>query len=101
MVEYLSSDFPILREVNNSSSSSPQYLRIGVVLTAGFFLFLLYFYGILFSLIVYIYFGITILAIVAAILMFGAAIIYPLLVDICYHIVGFLRATGLFYLFFP
>ncbi len=73
---------------------------IGTVSGGAIFLSAFYFSYILLPIISYIYFGVLIVATVAAVLLFGAAIIYPFLVDVYYRIVNILRAVGLIYLVF-
>lgn len=104
MARHLSLDFPMLQESSNWPLNVLKRLRaviaIAVVISVVVLLFIFYFHDILFAISVYIYFGVIIAAIAAAVFLFGAAIMYPFLLDLYYRIVYVLRATGLIYSFF-
>jgi len=98
MSGYASLDFPVVEESNKLSLSVRKQLRIGIaVAITTAILLTFYFYNTVFFYIIYIYFGVCI---VTAVLLFGAAILYPLLVDVYYRIVNVLRAAGCLYLIF-
>jgi hypothetical protein len=98
MAEHSSIDFPMVQASKKSSLSVRKQLHIGIgVAVTTTILLAFYFYGISFLLIIYIYFGFTI---VATVLLFGAAILYPLLVHVYYRIVNVFRAAGCVYLIY-
>jgi uncharacterized membrane protein YgaE (UPF0421/DUF939 family) len=98
MAGHATLDFPIVQESNKSSLSIRKQLRIGIAVAITIAILLtFYFYKIFFFLIIYIYIGVTI---VTAVLLFGAAILYPLLVDVYYRIINIFRAAGCVYLIF-
>ncbi len=104
MARHLSLDFPMLQDSSNWPLNVLKRLRaviaIAAIISVVVLLFIFYFHDIFFAISVYIYFGVFIAAIVAAIFLFGTAIMYPLLLDLYYRILYVLRAIGLIYSFF-
>ena len=99
MTRYSSFDISIFRKSNNSPLSTSKQFCICVAFVSAVLL-TVYFCGILFPLIVYIYLGVVIVAIIAAVLLFGAAILYPLIDDVYYRIINVRRTAGVIHLFF-